>query len=125
MTTRMSAITDWRTPNEDLPDVLPGEEYEYVITPQKHVTLCRILVHDLHPVHDLRLVRLQIGAVEISFKLERTDGPRRAYQPPKRRTDLAAEIPLLAGQDVRLTLRNHGDVSAKPRAALLVREGVA
>ena len=118
----MSAITDWRTPNEDLPDVLPGEEYEYAIQPQKNVTLCRILIHDLHPVHGLRLVRLQIGNVEIPFKLASADGPRRAYQPTKPRTELTAEIPLLPGQEVRLTLRNDGDVSAKPRAALLVRE---
>jgi len=116
MSARLSAITDWHTPEDALPDVLPGDMYEHGITPQKRITLCRVLVRDLHLAH------LRIGNVEISFKLENADGPLRTYQPTLRRTDLVTELQVLAGQDVRVTLRNDGALPVKPRAALLVRE---
>ena len=147
MKTRMSLVTDWRTRDEDLPDVLPGEEYERVITPQKHVTLCRILVNGLH------LVRLQIGAVEeVPFRLMGVDGRRRGYSPridlvPRRDDDdslrscaarekllqiqsipqptVPDEVAILAGVNVHITLRNERAVPVKPRAALLVREEIS
>lgn len=113
---RMSVITDWRTDDDALPDVLPGEGYDRVITPQKPVTLCRILV-----LHNLQLFRLRIGAEEIPFRLEGCDGNRRGYRPMIQGTT-ANEIAIAAGQDVRITLRNDSLYAVKPRAALLVRE---
>ena len=133
MSDHMSVITDWRVRDDDLPDILPGEEFEHVITPQKHVVLCRIVVGGLH------LVRLVIGIIEIPFKLEAFANPfkleaydnndLRTYRPtaPKQltiRRTKADEIAVVAGQDVRVVLRNEGDEPAKPRAALLVREEV-
>ena len=138
MNTRTTLITDWRVRDEDaLPDVPPGEEYERVITPQKHVALRQILVNDLC------LVCLKIGAVEVPFELASTDGALRIYRPAHAKFDsvLSArfdahraamarmpiagdEIAVMAALDVRLTLRNNGDVSAKPRASLLAREEI-
>ena len=114
MTLRLSAITDWRIRDEnDLPDVLPGEEYERVITPQKHVVLHRILARHLV------LARLQIGALEVPFELSTTVGSSRTYLPT-----LTADrrIAVLAGMDVRIYLHNDGTAPAKPRAALIVEE---
>jgi len=120
MTARASVITDWRVRDEsDLPDVLPGDEYERVITPQKHIVLQRILVHDL------TLVRLQIGATLFDFELAPSNGPTRIYRPviPRQlRWRCADEIAVVPGVDVRITLRNETGASAKPRAALLVQE---
>jgi hypothetical protein len=65
---RTSVITDWRSRDEDLPDVAPGEEYECRIAPQKFVALRQIRVLNMV------LVRLRIGAVEeVPFELESTD----------------------------------------------------
>jgi hypothetical protein len=125
----MSVITDWRTREEDLPDVAAGAEHECVITPQMFIVLHRILVRDL------ALVRVEVGAVkDVSFELESTDGPTQRY----RLKDLDAlkkllistgaavtpgdSIAIPPGLEVRAFLRNDGEVPAKPRAALLVQE---
>jgi hypothetical protein len=135
--TRTTTITDWRVRDEDLPDVPPGGEHDRAITPQKHVVLCRIVVRDL------RLVRLQVGEVEVPFELDSEDGALRTYRPACQRrgvplsTLIAAlvragahptssdEIGIPAALDVRVTLRNDTDAPARPRAALLVREEIS
>jgi hypothetical protein len=135
MNTRTSVITDWRVRDEnDLPDVPAGGEYERGIAPQKFVVLRRIIVRDM------TLVRLRIGAVdEVPFELESEDGPQRSYKPKgldddtlkKRLIETGAavatrdSIAIVPGLEVRVLLRNKGDVPAKPRAALLVHEEVS
>lgn len=134
MSPRIDVLTEWPTREEDLPELLPGDEFEYVIAPQKFVALQRILVHDVI------LVRLRIGAVdEVPFELESEDGPQRTYKPRgldddalKKRlvaTGAAASpgntIALVPGLEVRMLLRNESAVSAKPRSALIVYEEVA
>lgn len=124
---RMTVITDWRVRDEDaLADVAPGEEYERVITPQKPVTLRRILCN-------LCLERLQVGPVDIPFEITADDGQIR-YKPiwlHRVRDALARAgsgargddgVVVAAGQDVRILLRNETDAPAKPRAALLIEE---
>ena len=130
-TPRTSLITDWRVRDEStLPDIAPGEEHERVIAPQKFVVLRRVIVSDLTLIH------LQIGAVEVPFDLEVSDGPLRTYK-PKSLDDEALKKCLVAigaavatvdsiaiapGLEVRVLLRNDGQLPAKPRAALLVQE---
>jgi hypothetical protein len=135
-TPRMSVITDWRTKEDDLPDVAPGEEYEYVIAPQKFVVLHRIRVVNSLPGGDLTLVRLKIGAIEdVPFELDRVDGLVRTYrlkgldnEDLKKllvRTGAAAmkaAIAIAPALEVRAVLRNEGTRAAKPRAALIVQE---
>jgi hypothetical protein len=142
MTKRPSVITDWRTPDDALPDVLPGGEYARVITLQKPVTLHLILVQRLS------LLRLQIGAVEVPFTSETVsalhigdlvNGIRSTYRPawPQNAEGLRAlqatglhvtedgGITIVPDLDVRLTLRNFGNEPAKPRAALIVHEAAS
>lgn len=127
---RVSIITDWRW-TDDGPDVAPGEEFERVITPQISVVLFRILVRG----RGIHLSRLQIGAEEIPFRLEGSNGDLRGYSP---RVDQAArekllriqsmpqpsddEITISAGLNVRITLHNEDIEPTRHRAALLVRE---
>jgi hypothetical protein len=132
MTARTSVITDWRTSEEDLPDVAPGEEYERVIAPQKFVVLRRIIVRDMALIH------LQIGVVEVPFELESTDGSVRRYRPKgldddalkKRLVATGAavatsnSIAIAPNLEIRTQLRNEGDAPTKPRAALLVQEEI-
>lgn len=133
---RMSVITDWRTKEDDLPDVAPGEEYEYVIAPQKFVMLHQIrVVNSLHD-GDLTLVRLEIGIVnDVPFELDSVKGLVRTYRLKglddedlkKRlvRTGAAAvkdAIALAPALEVRAVLRNEGTRAIKPRAALIVQE---
>ena len=124
---RTSVITDWRTRDEDLPDVPPGEDHERVITPQRHVLLRRILVVGM------RLVQLRIGATEVPFRLEGCDGRRCGYRPlpdgealsrlrASGARSTSEDVVVPAGMDVRLLLRNDGDAPARPVAALLVLE---
>lgn len=105
----------------------PGAECEHVITPQKHATLRRVFVHDV------TLVRVQIGRVEVPFKLDGQEGRRRSYRcdgllslPQLVATGAALEghdeIALVAGLNVRLLLRNDQEAPAKSRAALLLEE---
>lgn len=131
MKIKTAIITDWRTKDEDLPDVAPGEEFERVIAPQKFVVLHRILVRELI------LVRLEVGAVtDVPFELIDTDGDRRTYKLGDLRDEtlckrLVAVGAAAAGRDtiaisplleVRVHLRNEGTVPAKPSAALIVQE---
>ena len=106
----------------------PGAECAHVISPQKHATLRRVLTHDV------TLVRVQIGRVEVPFKLDGQEGRRRSYRADgllSLRAQLVAtgaaleghdEIALVAGLDVRLLLRNDQEAPAKSRAHLLVEE---
>lgn len=113
----MISLPDWRVRDENaLPDVPPGEEVERVFTPQTHVRLCQILVQSL------RLIRLQVGNVSVPFKLEVVEDLLRTYESTMFRAVLTSEIAVLAGMDVRLTLRNVDSTPAKPRATLFVRE---
>jgi hypothetical protein len=108
----MHVVRDWRLHEDDLPDVLPDDAYEHEIQLQMPCALSRILVRG----HDLHLVRLQIGATLVPFKLYGNAGPRKAYQATP------DQHPLLAGQSVRLNLHNIGAAAIKPRASLLVQE---
>jgi hypothetical protein len=126
-----SVLTDWRSNEDDLPDVGPGEEHDLFITPQKFVVLHRVLVRE----RGLILVRLGIGAVEdVPFERIGTSDTVQVYRAKdlgtlKRYladagaavvTDNVIAVP--PGMDVHLTLRNTGAVPAKPRAALFVQE---
>jgi hypothetical protein len=117
---RASVIINWGICDDAaLPDVPPGEEYERVITAQRCVVLCRILVRDLHLVH------LQVGVVELAFELYNDSGHLRTYRPARYghlRVWPRDEVSLLVGLDVRVVFRNGGVAPVKPRAALLVRE---
>lgn len=128
-----AVITDWRVRNEDkLPDVPPGKYYERVIAPQKFVVLHHIVIRDMTLVH------LDIGRVQdIPFELESEDGPQRTYRLKDFDDDLkkrliatgAAAAPrntiaIAPALEVRTTLRNDGNVPAKPRASLLVYEEI-
>jgi len=133
MTARTSIITDWRTREEDLPDVPPGGEFECVSAPQKFVVVVRVVVRDMI------LVRLQIGTVEVPFELESIDGSVRRYRPKglddaelkKRLIATGAaiatldSIAIIPNLEIRTLLRNDGDTTAKPRAALLVQEEIS
>lgn len=132
MKPRTSAITDWRTRDEDLPDVLPDEEYERVITPQRHVVLVQLLVQDL------RMAKLQIGPIDqIPFEICDESATLRTYRPnlgeifETVRAHLADigcfvvapnAIRVVTGIDVRITVKNLGEVPKKPRVALIVEE---
>jgi len=135
MTARTAVITDWRTRENDLPDLAPGEEYTRLIAPQKFVVLCRIRIQNTV------LVSLRIGAVEgVPFELESTDGAERNVQRNYRRAGLSDEalkkrlvltgvavatpdsIAISPGLEVCLVVRNDGTVPVKPRAALIVLE---
>ena len=131
MTDRVSAITDWRTRDEDLPEIPPGGEYERRIAPQKYVVLLQV------SVRNLTRVRLRVGAADgIPFKLTNDRGGTRNYRPRIGDSEvvdrLAAvgaaalihhdEIRIPPGMDVLVTLRNDDDAPAKPRVALLVQE---
>ena len=128
---RTSLVTDWRTKDEDLPDLAPGEDYERVFTPQLFVVLHRIIVRG--PT----LVNLRVGALlDVPFELERHDAEVRSYRPK----DLTVRffdrglakigaaavgenaIAIPPGMDVWLVLRNEGAKPTKPRAALMVQE---
>jgi hypothetical protein len=122
-------LIDWQAHDEDLPDVLPGAEFEGRVAPQKFIVLRRIAVRDLV------LVRLQIGTATVPCELEHTDGTQRTYR-PKDLADAALQQRLVAtgaaatrdaiaispGLEVRMVLRNEGSVPTKPRAALIVHE---
>jgi hypothetical protein len=123
----MKHITDARVRDEDaLPDVLPGEAYERVITPQRHVILRRIRC-------DLCLERLKVGPIEVPFEITADNG-QIWFKPiwlEKVRRDLervgsgvrgADGVLVVAGLDVRVTLRNERDVPVKPRLALIGEE---
>jgi hypothetical protein len=140
MIPRLSVITDWRVREDDLPDVAPGEEFEYVIAPQKFVVLHRIRVVSSLPRGDMALIRLEIGMVkDIPFELESTDGPVRTYRLKglndddlkKRLIKTGAavatkdSIAIAPALEVRTVLRNEGSRPAKPRAALLVQEEIS
>lgn len=135
--TRTSVITDWRTKDEDLPDLVFGEEYERVITPQLFVVLHRIIVRGRF----LRLRSLRIGALsdvpfELENELENEGGEILHYRPkdldqePIKQqlinTGAAAVGPnavaIPPGMNVLLVLRNESVVPTKPRAALVVQE---
>jgi hypothetical protein len=131
----MSVITDWRTKEDDLPDVAPGEEYEYVIAPQKFVVLHRIRVVNSLPRGDLTLVRLKIGAIEdVPFELDSVDGLVRTYRLKGLDDEALKKNLVRIGAavvkdaiaimllDVRAVLRNEGTRATKPRAALIVQE---
>lgn len=123
-------ITDWRVRDEDLPDVPPGVEFEYVSRPQKFIVLHRIVVRDVV------LARLQVGAVDVLFELESEDGGQRTYKPRGLDDEDLKRLLVAAGAavvtrdsiavsptlDIRALLRNEGDAPVKPRAALLVQE---
>ena len=129
---RTSVITDGRTKDEDLPDVAPGEEFEVLITPQKFVVLHRILVREMTLVH------LRIGEVDVPFARASVGDQVTIY----RLGDLASLKKQLAEAgaivapnntiaippatdvrvDVRVTLHNHKNTPAKPRAGLFVQE---
>jgi len=143
--TALSVITDWRTCEDDLPDVTPGEEFERVITPQKFVVLHQILLINALTLGDMVLVHLRIGGVEgVPFELKSNEracgeGPVLTYRLKgldnkdlkRRLVDTGAavatrdSIAISPGLDVRLLLRNEGRRPAKPRAALVVQEEVA
>ena len=135
MRRRSYVITDWCVFGDAaLPDALPGKAYEVaiacayprvclgvdkplherVIVSQRDVTLCWILVRGLY------LERLWVGAVEAAFELYGGDGHLWTFRPAR----LGHEISLLAGQDVRLLLRDERRVPVKPRAFLRVREEI-
>jgi hypothetical protein len=128
---RTAIITEPVRSEQDLPDILPGHEYECVIETQKFVVLRRILVRDLV------LVRLEIGNVkDVPFELESKDRAQRNYRlkgldGEALKKDLVMAGAAVATRDtiaiapeleVRLLLRNENGVPAKPRAALFVQE---
>ena len=132
---RTSVITDWRVRDEStLPDLLPGDEYERVIAPQKFVVLHRIIIRGPN------LIRLGIGGVpDVPFELESVDGDVRRYR-AKGLNDEALKkqlvkvgaaasgpnaIAIAPGLEICLQLRNEGAAPTKPRAALLVQEEIS
>ena len=131
--TRTAVITDWRTKDENLPDLAPGEDYERVIVPQMFCVLHRIIVRG----PGLNLVSLRIDAVaDVPFELESVDGEIRNYRlklDPDTLSNLKKCAPaaaaigshalaLMPALAIRLVLRNEGDAPTKPRAALIVQE---
>lgn len=134
---RTSVITDWRTNEEDLPDLALDQDYERVIVPQRFCVLHRIIVHGSW----LRLVSLRIAALNVPFELEleREDDVNNEIHNYRLRLDPATlatlkkctpgaaaigdhALALLPGMNVTLQLRNTGVALAKPRAALVVQE---
>ncbi len=128
---RTTLITDWRTREEDLPDVAPGDECTRMIAPQTFIVLWRIIVRGMS------LVSLRIGAVpDVPFALERADGVVHRYRltgldDPTLKERLSAVGAAVAAHDaiaisplleVCLQLRNEGAAPVKPRAALLVQQ---
>jgi hypothetical protein len=114
-----------------LVNLAPGDEVEHVFTPQKNVTLRRVLIRDV------TLLRVHIGKVEVPFAFcgeDGRDGRRLSYRATgllALRDQLVAtgaaidghdEIALPAGLNVRLLLRNDQERTATPRASLLVEE---
>jgi hypothetical protein len=132
MTARPLTITDWRTREEDLPDVAPGDEYTRVIAPQRFVALRQIVVRDL------ALRRLEIGTVTVPFELESANDRVRTYRPrglgnEDLRRSLALTgaavaasdlIAIAPGLEVRTVLRNEGPTPAKPCMVLIVQEEI-
>ena len=133
MIPRMSVITDWRTREDALPNVAPGEEFERVIATQKFIILHQIIVHDMTLIH------LEIGRVkDVPFELHSTDEPTRTYRYRLKGLDDEAlkqkllktgaavatrdTIAISPELEVRLLLRNDRGVPAKPCAALFVQE---
>lgn len=131
---KISVITDWRTEDDELPDVAPGAEFERVITAQRFIILHRIRVVSTQPDGAMILARLEIGALLVPFELDSVDGLVRTY----RLKDLdgnSQKSLLLAGaaamktavaiapaMNVHTILRNEGTRPAKPRVALIVQE---
>ncbi|HSX22384.1 MAG TPA: hypothetical protein VLE97_06365 [Gaiellaceae bacterium] len=139
---RTSVITDWRTKDEDLPDIAPGAEYERVIVTQKFVVLHRIVTRGPS------LIRLQLPVktfgrdldpVRLPFELENVDGNIHTYKLKINSETLHAiktyatpaaaaigphALALLPAVEICLALRNEGDAPTKPRAALVVQEEV-
>lgn len=129
---RMSVITDWRFRDvNELPDVLPGAEYERGIASQKFVVLHQIVIRGPS------LISLRIGALsDVPFELVSTDGDIRRYRPKDLdkqffdrllvKVGAAAVNPntiaIPPGMEVWLVLRNDGAAPVKPRAALIVQE---
>jgi hypothetical protein len=132
MTARASAITDWNTREDDLPDVEPGAEYERLYASQKFIVLRRVVVRGM------ALARLQIGAVEVPFELESTGDLTRTYRPTGLDEEHLKQLLVKTGAavatkdsiaiaptlEIRVTLRNDGSKPLKPRAALIVQEEV-
>lgn len=125
----LSVITDWRVRDEDLPDVPPGGEYTRVIASQRFFVLHRIVTRGLN------LRRLQIGALDVPFELEGSDGEIRRYRPEGLDDDAVKQalvltgaavvdsntIAIAPGLEIWLYLRNESSPT-KPRVALLVQE---
>jgi len=124
------AIIDWSVRDDVLPDIAPGEEYECAIAPQQFVVLRRIYTYGM------TLVSLRIGEVE-AVPFERISDDRqsdyalRGLDNADLRERLIAtgaavatadSIAIVPGLEVRVVLRNEGNVPAKPRAALIVQE---
>jgi hypothetical protein len=132
MTARASAITDWNTREDELPDVEPGAEYERLYASQKFIVLRRVVVRGM------ALARLQIGAVEVPFELESTGDLTRTYRPTGLDEENLKRLLVKAGAavatkdsiaiaptlEIRVVLRNDGGAAIKPRAALIVQEEV-
>ncbi len=128
--TRISVITDWRTKEDDLPDVAPGETFERVIASQKFLVLHRVRVVGL------AVDSIEIGTVKsVPFELEKTEGAVRTYRfaslddealkKSLMKTGAAAvkdAIAIAPTLEVHIFLRNDGSAPAKPRAALIVQE---
>lgn len=128
--TRASVITDWNTPEDKLPDVEPGAEYERLYASQRFIVLRRVVVRGM------ALARLQVAGVEVPHELEGTGDRTRTYRPagldnPDLRRQLIAAGARVATKDsiavapaleIRVVLRNDGPETVKPRAALMVQE---
>lgn len=131
---RHFVITNWRTCDEDLPSVPPGDEHVVVTTPPKFVILYQILVRDMV------LKRLEIGGVKnIPFEAENPSYFPRIYRltglDSEKIKSLLGEIGIsilseeaLAippGLEIRFVLRNEGPSYTKPRTALVFREYIS
>ena len=151
MTARTSVITD-RTPEKDLPDVAPGEEAERAIASHKFIVLWRIRVRDLVLARlRIGEVEVPFELEKLSeAQGQVTDGPLRIYKPRgldddalKKKListgaavvaqDAIAVAPALEvpggvvdvdahNTQIRVTLRNEGTATVKPRIALVVQE---
>jgi len=129
--TSPAIITDWRVRDDVLPNGTPGETHECAIAPQTFVVLRRIRTYGM------TLVSLRIGAVEaVPFGRIADDGHQHDYAPKdlddaSLRERLVAtgaavatadSIAIVPGLEVRVVLRNEGDVPAKPRALIVQEE---
>jgi hypothetical protein len=114
---RLAVVNDWDvggfqlTPAEPLPDVPPGGEYQEQCTPQRPIVLYRIVVVGFH------LVEVQVGATFVPFLLCDASDGRRWYRP-----EPDGSIEVVAGQTIRLYLRNETDAPMKPKVGLIVQE---